>query len=129
MGRIVAQVTVSNALDPEKSMSFSALVDTGAAYLSLPSAWKDRLGELGETQQVTIETATQEVAEAEVAGPVKIEIEGFRPIYSEVLFADMKPEAGEDYEPLLGYIPLEQAHVAVDLVGHRLVSVKAVDLK
>lgn len=32
-------------------------------------------------------------------------------------------------EPLIGYIPLEQAQAAVDLVGHRLVKVNRVNLK
>ena len=47
---------------------------------------------------------------------------------AEVLFIDMSPEDGA-YEPLIGYIPLEQAQAAVDLVGHRLVKVSRVDLK
>ena len=41
---------------------------------------------------------------------------------------DMQPENG-GYEPLLGYIVLEQSQVAVDMVGHRLVRVKHADLK
>jgi len=40
----------------------------------------------------------------------------------------MHPEAGA-YEPLIGYIPLEQAQAAVDMLGHRLVKVSRVDLK
>jgi hypothetical protein len=32
-------------------------------------------------------------------------------------------------EPLLGYIILEQSRAAVDMVGHRLVPVKYMDLK
>ena len=33
------------------------------------------------------------------------------------------------YEPLLGYIVLEQCQAAVDLLGHRLVHGKKTDLK
>ena len=33
------------------------------------------------------------------------------------------------YEPLLGYITLEQARLVVDMVGHRLVHLPHVDLK
>ena len=33
------------------------------------------------------------------------------------------------YEPLIGYIPLEQGQAVVDLVGHRLVKATRVDLK
>jgi hypothetical protein len=63
-----------------------------------------------------------------VCGPVRIEIEGFRTIYSEVLFIDMRPTDGV-YEPVLGYLPLEQSQAAVDMVGHRLVHARRVDLK
>lgn len=33
------------------------------------------------------------------------------------------------YEPLVGYIVLEQAQAAVDMLGHRLIHVKKTDLK
>ncbi len=54
--------------------------------------------------------------------------EGFRPIFSEVIYVDMTPKEGR-FEPLLGYIPLEQSQAAVDMLGHRLVYVKRLDLK
>jgi hypothetical protein len=41
----------------------------------------------------------------------------------------MIPDEGGEYEPLVGYIALEQAGAAVDMLGHRLVHVKRVDLK
>lgn len=65
---------------------------------------------------------------AEICGPVEIRIEGFDPIFSEVLFLDMNPDEGE-YEPLTGYIILEQSQAAVDVLGHRLLHAKKVDLK
>ena len=40
----------------------------------------------------------------------------------------MEPSDGH-YEPLIGYIPLEQAQAAVDMTGHRLVKFSRVDLK
>jgi hypothetical protein len=40
----------------------------------------------------------------------------------------MTPENG-DYEPLLGYLVLESSQAAVDMLGHRLVHVKHMDLK
>jgi hypothetical protein len=40
----------------------------------------------------------------------------------------MKPEDGQ-YEPLLGYIVLEQSQAAVDMLGHRLIHVTRLDLK
>ena len=128
MGRIVASVKIENLAEPETKIRCDALVDTGASYMVLPSAWRERLGRLEEIAKVSLETATQAVVEGTICGPVRIQIEGFRPIYNEVLFLDMEPANG-DYEPLIGYIILEQAQAAVDMVGHRLVPVKSMDLK
>ena len=128
MGRLVTSVTIENILDASKSFRFDALVDTGASHLVLPEAWRERLGDLQRFGIVNVETATQALVPAEIFGPVKIQVEGFRPISSEVLFVKMEPEDGV-YEPLLGYIPLEQSQIAVDVVGQRLVHVKHLDLK
>lgn len=128
MGRIIAPVVVTNALHPARKLRFDALVDTGTAGLVLPKAWKRRLGALSVTQVVEMETADQRVVKGEVCGPVAIRIDGFRTISSEVFFLDMRPKNG-DYEPLIGYIILEQSQAAVDMTGHRLVAVKHFDLK
>ena len=128
MGRIVSSVKISSTSDPAMTIRCDALVDTGASFMVLPSAWRDRLGDLDTVQKIDLETATQETVQGEICGPVKIEVEGFRPIYNEVLFVDMNPEDGI-YEPLIGYIILEQCQAAVDMLGHRLVPVKQMDLK
>ena len=128
MGRIVTSVKIENVSDPSKSIRCDALVDTGASFLVLPSAWRDRLGDLETIQTVELEIATQQTVQGNICGPVKIQIEGFRPIYNEVLFIKMTPEDGT-YEPLLGYIILEQSQAAVDMLGHRLIHVKRMDLK
>ncbi len=128
MGRIITQVTIENPLDKTRRIRCDALVDTGTTFMVLPSAWRERLGGLEEIRTARFETATQEVNEAAVCGPVRLQIEGFDPVFAEVVFVEMQPEQG-DYEPLLGYIPLEQSQVAVDVVGQRLVKVKAFDLK
>lgn len=94
----------------------------------LPKAWKERLGQLDSTRTIQMETADQEIITGEVSGPVRIQIEGFPSIYSEVAFVDMEPKNG-DYEPLIGYLVLEQSPAAVDILGHRLVPVKHFDLK
>ena len=47
---------------------------------------------------------------------------------TEVVFLDMQPGDGR-YEPLIGYIPLEQSQALVDMTGHRLVHTLRVDLK
>lgn len=123
MGRIVTPVRIENALDSSRRFLCDALVDTGASHLVLPTAWKDRLGAMALTQEVDMETATQDTVKAEICGPVKVQIEGFRPIHTEVMFVEMRPEDGR-YEPLVGYIVLEQSQTAVDMLGHRLVPVK-----
>jgi predicted aspartyl protease len=128
MGRIIASVTIENAVDLSKALRCDALVDTGASLMVLPSAWKDRLGNLEFSTEIEVETATQETVKAEACGPVRIQIEGFRPILNEVAFVEMKPVDGE-YEPLIGYIVLEQSLADVDMLDHRLVPVKHMDLK
>jgi len=128
MGRIIASVTIENTVMPDKKLRCDAFVDTGASHMVLPTAWKDRLGNLEEMRRVQLETATQETIEGVIYGPVRIQIEGFPAIFTEVLFVDMQPEAGE-YDPLIGYIPLKQSQAAVDMLGHRLVHVGRLDLK
>ncbi len=76
-----------------------------------------------------VERADQSVKKGELWGPVRVRIGQFRPIIGEVLFLEMQPDEDGQYEPLLGYIALQQASAAVDMLGHRLVHVKRVDLK
>lgn len=128
MGRIVTSVRITNVQHRDQSLRCDALVDTGASYMVLPSAWKERLGELDVIEVIDLETATQTTVKGEICGPVQIQLEGFRPIYNEVVFVDMQPEDGV-YEPLVGYIILEQSQAAVDMVGRRLLHVKKMDLK
>ena len=128
LGRIITSVRIDNVFQPEKSIRCDALVDTGASHLVLPVAWKDRLDPLDRIQTLEVQTATQQIIQGDVCGPVRIRIEGFRPVYNEVLFVEMKPVDGI-YEALLGYLVLEQSQAAVDMLGHRLVHVKHLDLK
>ena len=94
----------------------------------LPKAWKDRLGNLEIIGKIDLEIATQETVQGEICGPVRIQIEGFRHIYNEVIFVDMQPKDGI-YEPLIGYIILKQSQAGVDMIGHRLFHMKRMDLK
>ena len=128
MGRIIVETTIENMLDPSHTLRCDALVDTGAAYLTLPTAWRDRLGALTALATVQVQRDDPSSIQGLICGPVLLRMERFRPVLAEVLFIDMSPEDGA-YEPLIGYIPLEQAQAAVDLVGHRLVKVNRVDLK
>jgi hypothetical protein len=126
MGRVVASVQVSNPVHPGRAIRCDVLGDTGTTELILPTAWKNRLGPLTALRRVTMERADQRIVEGE--GPVQIQIEGFAPIFDEVIFLDLQPSDGA-YEPVLGYVVLEKSRAAVDLVGHRLVPVKHLDLK
>ena len=128
MGRIAASVRLENPLEREKKIRCDALVDTSASHMVLPLAWRDRLGTLETFASVKLELANQMSLEGPVCGPVRIQIEGFRPVFSEVVFVDMQPENG-DFEPLIGYIVLEQSQAAVDMLGYRLVHVRRLDLK
>jgi predicted aspartyl protease len=129
MGRIVCQAKIENATNGREGFEFSALVDTGTSHLTFPMAWKDKLGELRSIRHVELETANQSTISGEMAGPVKIQIEGFPAIYGEVLFVDKEPRDDGSYEPLMGYIVLESCQAGVDILGHRLVHIKYLDLK
>lgn len=120
MGRIVTKVTVSNPIEKSKLRTFDALVDTGASMLTLPSVWKGDFGKFDETRIARVEFADQNTKEIEICGPVAVQIEGFQKIFTEVAFLD---------EPLIGYIPLEQAGILVDMLGHRLKAARYLDLK
>ncbi len=43
MGRIIAQTTITNRFDDDKSVQCGMLVDTGAGAPILPQSWKPRL--------------------------------------------------------------------------------------
>jgi len=128
MGRIASFVSIENPSDSGKWIQCDALVDTAASHMVLPLVWRARLGDLRELAEIELEMADQTPLRGFVCGPVQIQLEGFRPVFSEVVFVDMKPEDGT-YEPLIGYIVLEQSQAAVDMMGHRLVHVKRLDLK
>lgn len=125
MGKIITDVTLSNLIDQTCKISFDALVDTGATFLTLPKAWKERLGDLEVLEEVELELASGEVTEGEICGPVRVNIGDFRQIIGEVLFIEMTADASGEFEPLIGYLPLEAIPVGIDMLNHRLFKVKA----
>lgn len=125
MGKIIVGVTVSNLLENEQTFAFDAFVDTGATFLTLPKAWKSKLGDIEVLEEVELELASGEIVEGEICGPVSIKVEDFRQIAGEVLFIDMDPGADGKYEPLIGYLPLEAIPAGVDMLNHCLFKVKA----
>ena len=128
MGKIVVPVAVSSVTDPTRSITFDAMVDTGAFGLILPSAWKEALGPLPEPVAVEIETADQRVVPANVCGPVRIQVGEFRRVFGEVIFIDMQPGV-HGYEPLVGYTILELCGIVIDMVSHQLVARQYFDVK
>ena len=60
MGRIVTSVIVEN-VPATGAVRIDALVDTGAGYLTLPMAWKERFGAFALEEEVALQTATQQV--------------------------------------------------------------------
>jgi len=129
MGQIFVELTIANRLEPNRSMSCQAMVDTGAFGLILPSAWKAQLGDLPDLTLVDLEMADQSIATAEIRGPVSVQLEGFRRVNSEVIFVDMVPRADGSYQPLVGYTVLELANVVIDMRRHCLVAKKYYMLK
>ncbi|MFN0096188.1 MAG: hypothetical protein ACKVVT_15610 [Dehalococcoidia bacterium] len=128
MGRILAEVTVRNATDPENELRFTGVVDTVASHLVLPATWRPRLGNLKTMRRVPVALANKEIVEGEVAGPVEVTIDGFDAVNGDALFVEMQPTTQGQYEPLIGYLVLEAIPVAVDMLGHRLVHAGALDL-
>jgi predicted aspartyl protease len=126
MGKIIVDVSVSNLVERDLVIRFDALVDTGATFLTLPMKWQSRLGDLELMENVELELASGDVVEGEIRGPVKIKIGEFRQVVGEVLFIDMEPDEDGNYEPLIGYLPLEAIPAGVDLLNHRLIKVKAI---
>ena len=128
MSRLDAKVDVRNPLDESKQFSFVGMVDPGASYITLPSAWRDRLAPFALSESIRVEIADGSYIDGEVCGPVTFQIEGLRAASGEVLFIDMESVDGE-YEPLIGHIALELSRAAVDLLDGRLIDVMHVNLK
>ena len=128
MGGIIVSASIENGMDPSFRIQSDALVGTGAAYLTLPAAWRERLGALTHLDTVSVETATQAVVSGDICGPILLRMGDFRPVLTEAHFIEMEPAEGR-YEPLIGYIPLEQAQAVVDMAGRRLAKFGRVDLK
>ena len=64
MGRIVVEAMIENGIAATFRIQNEALIDTGAAYLTSPLAWRDRLSALRRLDTVSVETATRPWCEA-----------------------------------------------------------------
>ena len=127
MGQIIVPVTVSSVFEPGQSVTFDALVDTGADYLVLPASWRGRFGTLKKTRDAEAHLADGKPIRTELAGPLLIEIAGgFLPVHMDVIFLEM---AEDDAHPLLGHFVLQQAQATVDMQNHCLRKVPYISIK
>jgi hypothetical protein len=102
-------VNIENVRDVGKSLRCDALVDTDVSLMVLPAACKHRLGKLESSGIIVLQTGNRGKMKAEACGPVRIQIEGFRPIHTEVVFVDVNSDVGE-FKPLIGNIVLAQKY-------------------
>jgi len=72
MGRIAIEATISTGVDSDAGITCEARVDTGAAYLTLPNAWRSRLGGVSVLDTVDVETDGQSVLTGQICGPVML---------------------------------------------------------
>ncbi|MEM6799040.1 MAG: hypothetical protein AAF589_05955 [Planctomycetota bacterium] len=128
MGELIVDIVVENVMHRDMKVESPALVDTGSSFLTLPMAWKEKLGEFEKNEEMTLELADQHTAQGILCGPVRVTIDGFEPVFTEVMFMEMAEREGR-YEPLIGCIPLETGRLAVDLDSHTLVSLKRARVK
>jgi predicted aspartyl protease len=128
MGRLYAELTLSNFNDARQTLTVTALVDTGADYITLPAAWMESLGELRRTE-VLATMADGSAQRAWMCAGVEAQVADFRPFFAEVLFLEMEPNEQGEYEPLIGHIALEQSGAAVDMGTQRLVRIPYVYVK
>lgn len=127
MGGPVVEATIGNGMDPCCRIVCDTLVDTDAAYLTLPNVWRSRRRTHGLRHRGRRDSQPGRRDRPNLrAGPLSFGL--LRRVLAEVLFIDMARANGR-HEPLAGYIPLEQAQAVVDLAGHRLAKVDRVDLK
>lgn len=65
MGRIVAQVKITNLFDENKSLQYGMLVDTGVGALILPKTGQEKLGHFKRSEFVELLLANHQVVRGE----------------------------------------------------------------
>ena len=125
MGRFSVELHISNAQDVANSESgfipehkirratISGLVDTGATRLVLPDSVVTQLG-LPKAGRVSVRYADGRAAERDVAGFVKIEIQGRSGVFSAVI----EPNRSD---ALVGAIVLEELDFIADCITGSLI--------
>lgn len=106
-----------SSLDGDGPINVDAMVDTGATYTVLPAPLLRDLG-IEPTTRAGIELADGRIVELDI-GRAWLTIDGQSEI-TLVVFGD------DDAPALLGAYSLEGLRLAVDPVGHRLISTNAI---
>lgn len=106
MGKAVEKVKIANLLDPTKSVTVEAIVDTGATLLVLPSDIVDSLG-LEKVEEVRVKYANNHVETKEIYGVVRLELKGR--IGNFDVLAENKGS-----QPLIGQIVLERLDLVIE---------------
>ncbi len=106
MGKVVEKVKIANLLDPTKSVTVKAIVDTGATLLVLPSDIVDNLG-LEKVEEVRVKYANNHVETKEIYGVVRLELKGR--IGNFDVLAENKGS-----QPLIGQIVLERLDLVIE---------------
>ena len=128
LGRIVTKVTLNQPGRGAKRFEFEGFVDTGADHLVLPMEWKKYFPNLQTERLVKFITAEQRHSVGHLCGPLQIELDGFDPIWGEVLFIAMEPFHGK-FEPLVGHLVLQSCQAIVDMKCHQLSSAGPIYVK
>lgn len=125
---IYCRIELLSALDESERMEFDAIVDTSATWLTLPVAWRDKFPSLKPGREANFWRPEDKITVGEVCGPFDIRIEGFRPSFGEVMFAELEPINGK-LTPLVGSLQLESSQALLDRVNRKLYPLERYILK
>lgn len=105
MGKVLEKVRIANLLDPAKSATVEAIVDTGATMLVLPQDIIETLG-LEKVEEVRVKS-NNHVETKEIYGVVRLELKGR--IGNFDVLAENKGS-----QPLIGQIVLERLDLIIE---------------
>lgn len=113
MGKVIEKLKVANLLDPAKSVTVEAIVDTGATMLVLPQDVVNSLG-LEKVEEVRVKYANNHVETKEIYGVVRLELKG------RIGNFDVLAE-NEGSQPLIGQIVLERLDLVIEPSTKRVI--------
>ncbi len=113
MGKVIEKLKVANLLDPAKSVTVEAIVDTGATMLVLPQDVVNSLG-LEKVEEVRVKYANNHVETKEIYGVVRLELKG------RIGNFDVLAE-NEGSQPLIGQMVLERLDLVIEPSTRRVI--------